>query len=364
MESLQGHFDQLDQICDQIENIGKNNLSPQDAALLLEMESIISWLEGFNTLFEGLVKMKKVQDKSQRFIQKAQKLMHHQNIIQDQLNKQKCSSFNEKSTLNRKSLQSIRSRQSVQSRDFGRSKKDEEEASVQDEKDEQSDNQGEDEVDQSNLWFVPLNDNKCPKVNNLKDTLASQQPSLLQRLQERRNYIRQRRNQRINSSFQSSEASKVNPSRTKMNDVRSSSAFPWLSNYIPEKNRIEKSNSRKGDLPSNSTSPYYTDCNCDCCCRCDGCHSTRCNSCCSQCNININNNINSNRLTHIFTHNQMRRQTERMYGNLPEVRDKQNRAKIEQTKRTAQILRQIYTARVKEQTLRGKTDFPITQNFL
>lgn len=223
------------------------------------------------------------------------------------------------------------------------------------------------EMDQSNLWFVPLNDALCP-VNNMKDVLALRQPSLLQRLQERRNYIIQRRSQRINSNTSSEQRSSRADKSTKMSKkrdtVRSASAFPWLSNYLPG----EKSQrSKRNNLPpaSTSASPCYTNCNYHCC-HCNGCKSARCSSCCSQDSPCTNDNIDSiaNDLTHIFTHSQMRRQTERMYSNLPEVKEQQAKAKIEQKKRAAHILRQIYTSKVKEQTLRGKTDFPITQNFL
>lgn len=70
------------------------------------------------------------------------------------------------------------------------------------------------------------------------------------------------------------------------------------------------------------------------------------------------------KMRRVFTHKQMRSQTERIYTKLPEVKEKQEEKDMQDFKKTHQIMKAVYTKRVKGETLKGKVDFPITQNFL
>jgi hypothetical protein len=66
----------------------------------------------------------------------------------------------------------------------------------------------------------------------------------------------------------------------------------------------------------------------------------------------------------VFTHKEMRRHTERIYSQLPEVRDKIKLKKKADNERVHRLMAQVYTTKVKQQTLRGRTDFPITKNLI
>lgn len=66
----------------------------------------------------------------------------------------------------------------------------------------------------------------------------------------------------------------------------------------------------------------------------------------------------------VFTHKEMRTQTERIYTKLPEVKEKIQQKKTEDFKRMHRIMRHVFTNRIKEETLRGRLHFPITQNFI
>ena len=70
------------------------------------------------------------------------------------------------------------------------------------------------------------------------------------------------------------------------------------------------------------------------------------------------------KMRRVFTHKEMRNQTERIYTKLPEVKEKEQEKELQDFKKTHQIMKTVFTKRVKQQTLRGKVDFPITQNFL
>ncbi|KAI1280513.1 hypothetical protein HDE_13802 [Halotydeus destructor] len=70
------------------------------------------------------------------------------------------------------------------------------------------------------------------------------------------------------------------------------------------------------------------------------------------------------RLRRIFTHKEMREQTERIYRQLPEVVEKAKLKKKAEEEKTNRLMAQIYTHRVKQNTLKGKTDFPITKHMV
>jgi hypothetical protein len=70
------------------------------------------------------------------------------------------------------------------------------------------------------------------------------------------------------------------------------------------------------------------------------------------------------KMRRVFTHKEMRKQTERMYRKLPEVNEREVEKDMQDFKKTHQIMKAVYTDRVKKETLKGKVDFPITQNFL
>ena len=70
------------------------------------------------------------------------------------------------------------------------------------------------------------------------------------------------------------------------------------------------------------------------------------------------------RMKRIFTHNEMRNQTERIYRNLPEVREREKEVRKEVLKHTHEIMKHVFTSKVRQQSLRGRVDFPITQNFI
>lgn len=66
----------------------------------------------------------------------------------------------------------------------------------------------------------------------------------------------------------------------------------------------------------------------------------------------------------IFTHKEMRSQTERIYRNLPEVREREREVRKEMLKHTHDIMKHVFTNKVQQQSLRGRVHFPITQNFI
>lgn len=66
----------------------------------------------------------------------------------------------------------------------------------------------------------------------------------------------------------------------------------------------------------------------------------------------------------VFTHREMRSQTERIYRNLPEVRQREKDARKEVLKQTHDIMKHVFTNKVQRENLKGRVHFPITQNFV
>lgn len=70
------------------------------------------------------------------------------------------------------------------------------------------------------------------------------------------------------------------------------------------------------------------------------------------------------RVKRVFTHKEMRSHTERIYRELPEVKEKVRQKKKAEEERLYRLMAQVYTNRVKQQTLCGRINFPITQNMI
>lgn len=70
------------------------------------------------------------------------------------------------------------------------------------------------------------------------------------------------------------------------------------------------------------------------------------------------------KMKRVFTHKEMRRQTERIYTRLPEVRDRINQKKKADGERLHRLMAQIYTNSVQRNALKGRIDFPITKSLI
>jgi hypothetical protein len=66
----------------------------------------------------------------------------------------------------------------------------------------------------------------------------------------------------------------------------------------------------------------------------------------------------------VFTHQEMRAQTEKIYANLPEVRALREKKKKEEKERSQRLMAQIYKYRLKDNALKGKVSWKITQSCL
>lgn len=72
---------------------------------------------------------------------------------------------------------------------------------------------------------------------------------------------------------------------------------------------------------------------------------------------------NGIKMKRIFTHKQMRDQTERMYQKLPEVVQKEKEMKREESKRVHRVMKHVFNHQMKRSVSHGRLNFPITQNF-
>lgn len=72
---------------------------------------------------------------------------------------------------------------------------------------------------------------------------------------------------------------------------------------------------------------------------------------------------NGIKMKRIFTHKQMRDQTERMYVKLPEVVQREKEMKREESKRVHRVMKQVFNHQMKRSVSHGRLNFPITQNF-
>lgn len=72
---------------------------------------------------------------------------------------------------------------------------------------------------------------------------------------------------------------------------------------------------------------------------------------------------NGIKMKRIFTHKQMRDQTERMYVKLPEVVQREKEMKKEESKRVHRVMKQVFNHQMKRSISHGQLNFPITQNF-
>ena len=73
---------------------------------------------------------------------------------------------------------------------------------------------------------------------------------------------------------------------------------------------------------------------------------------------------NEVKVKRVFTHREMRHQTEKRYTKLPEVKQKIEQKKTEDFRRLHRIMKDVFTEKVKRETLKGRMHFPITQNFI
>ena len=65
-----------------------------------------------------------------------------------------------------------------------------------------------------------------------------------------------------------------------------------------------------------------------------------------------------------FTHEEMRAQTERIYNNLPEVKAMREKKKLKERQKNQRLLAQIYKYRIKDNALKGRLTWKITQSCL
>jgi hypothetical protein len=61
----------------------------------------------------------------------------------------------------------------------------------------------------------------------------------------------------------------------------------------------------------------------------------------------------------VFTQREMRLQTQRIYGSLPEVKEKRQRQKREEQEKTHRLMASIYTNRLKQNALKGRVTWPL-----